>query len=138
MAEIQKLKLSFTKNPCRTRNKYWSQCNYNLRNYDWCLCVNCGAGAVVTKNVPDRALMVGDPARIAGWMNEVRTKMKKIASEQYMNSEGKLWRVVNQELVKLLISLSSISNPCIPRYAKKCKKHLQAFMIAIGMFWDKV
>ena len=58
------------------------------------------AGAVVTKNVTDRALMVGNPARIAGWMNEDGTKMKKIASEQYMDSEGNLWRAVNQELVK--------------------------------------
>jgi UDP-2-acetamido-3-amino-2,3-dideoxy-glucuronate N-acetyltransferase len=27
-----------------------------------------GAGAVVTKNVPEYALVVGNPARIAGWM----------------------------------------------------------------------
>ncbi|GHT26018.1 hypothetical protein AGMMS4957_21430 [Bacteroidia bacterium] len=29
-----------------------------------------GAGAVVTKNVPDYALVVGNPARQAGWMDE--------------------------------------------------------------------
>lgn len=29
-----------------------------------------GAGAVITKNVPDYALMVGNPARQAGWMSE--------------------------------------------------------------------
>lgn len=29
-----------------------------------------GAGAVVTKDVPDYALMVGNPARQAGWMSE--------------------------------------------------------------------
>jgi UDP-2-acetamido-3-amino-2,3-dideoxy-glucuronate N-acetyltransferase len=29
-----------------------------------------GAGAVITKNVPDFALMVGNPARHVGWMSE--------------------------------------------------------------------
>jgi UDP-2-acetamido-3-amino-2,3-dideoxy-glucuronate N-acetyltransferase len=29
-----------------------------------------GAGAVITKNVPDYALMVGNPARHVGWMSE--------------------------------------------------------------------
>lgn len=29
-----------------------------------------GAGAVVTKPVPDYALMIGNPARLSGWMSE--------------------------------------------------------------------
>ena len=29
-----------------------------------------GAGAVVTKDVPDHALMLGNPAKISGWMCE--------------------------------------------------------------------
>ncbi|MEK6780148.1 MAG: acyltransferase [Bacteroidota bacterium] len=35
-----------------------------------------GAGAVVTKNVPDYALVVGNPARQAGWMSEYGHKLK--------------------------------------------------------------
>jgi len=35
-----------------------------------------GAGAVVTKNVPDYALVYGSPARIRGWICECGTKLE--------------------------------------------------------------
>ena len=35
-----------------------------------------GAGAVVTKNVPDYALLVGNPARQTGWMSEFGHRLK--------------------------------------------------------------
>ncbi len=34
-----------------------------------------GAGAVVTKNVPDYALVIGNPARQTGWMSEFGNKL---------------------------------------------------------------
>jgi UDP-2-acetamido-3-amino-2,3-dideoxy-glucuronate N-acetyltransferase len=34
-----------------------------------------GAGAVVTKNVPDYALVIGNPAKQAGWMSEYGHKL---------------------------------------------------------------
>ena len=34
-----------------------------------------GAGAVVTKNIPDYALVVGNPGRITGWMCECGVKL---------------------------------------------------------------
>lgn len=40
-----------------------------------------GAGAVVTKNIPDFALVVGNPARQTGWMSEYGHKLK-------FNSDG--------------------------------------------------
>jgi len=35
-----------------------------------------GAGAVVTKDIPDFALVVGNPAKIAGWFSEAGEKLK--------------------------------------------------------------
>jgi UDP-2-acetamido-3-amino-2,3-dideoxy-glucuronate N-acetyltransferase len=40
-----------------------------------------GAGAVVTKNVPDYALVIGNPARQSGWMSEYGHKLS-------FNAEG--------------------------------------------------
>lgn len=60
-----------------------------------------GAGSVVTKNIPDRALVVGNPAKIIGWMNEDGTKMKKINDYHYLDKDGLTWKIFNQELVKI-------------------------------------
>ena len=51
-------------------------CGINIGKYAF-----VGAGAVVTKNIPDYALVVGNPARQSGWMSEYGHKLK-------FNSEG--------------------------------------------------
>ncbi len=61
-----------------------------------------GAGAVVTKNVPPYALVVGNPAKQTGWMSEFGHKLKFSADgfaicpesgEKYELKEGKVCKI---------------------------------------------
>lgn len=61
-----------------------------------------GAGAVVTKNVPDYALLVGNPARQTGWMSEYGHKLVFDASgkavcqesgDEYLLKDGKVSKI---------------------------------------------
>lgn len=65
-----------------------------------------GAGAVVTKNVPDYALVVGNPARQSGWMSEYGHKLKfntqglaicPESNDQYQLQDGKVSKINIQE-----------------------------------------
>lgn len=47
-------------------------CGYNIGRYSF-----VGAGAVVTKNVPDYALVVGNPGRIVGYVCKCGNKLKQ-------------------------------------------------------------
>lgn len=61
-----------------------------------------GAGAVVTKEVPDYALVVGNPSRQIGWMSEYGHRLEFDAAgraqcpesgQKYLLSEGKVSRI---------------------------------------------
>jgi UDP-2-acetamido-3-amino-2,3-dideoxy-glucuronate N-acetyltransferase len=61
-----------------------------------------GAGAVVTKDVPDYALVIGNPARQTGWMSEYGHKLIfdqsgtavcEESKEKYMIKNGRVAKV---------------------------------------------
>ncbi len=43
-----------------------------------------GAGAVVTSDVPDHALMLGVPAKIAGWVCECGSRLISVSDDEYI------------------------------------------------------
>jgi len=56
-----------------------------------------GAGAVVTRNVPNRALVVGNPAKIVAWLNDDGSKMIKVDGG-WRDSSGQLWKELNNKI----------------------------------------
>jgi UDP-2-acetamido-3-amino-2,3-dideoxy-glucuronate N-acetyltransferase len=52
-----------------------------------------GAGAVVTKDVPDYALMLGAPARIAGWMCECGVRLAVTEGQAHCADCGRQYRI---------------------------------------------
>ncbi|MDR1847953.1 MAG: N-acetyltransferase [Bacteroidales bacterium] len=72
-------------------------CGHNIGKY-----ALIGAGAVVTKDVPDYALVVGNPARQIGWVSEWGHRLHfdmdtslavcPETKQEYVLSEGKVYR----------------------------------------------
>ncbi|GMU86080.1 MAG: hypothetical protein AMXMBFR48_13220 [Ignavibacteriales bacterium] len=55
-----------------------------------------GAGSVVTKDIPDFALVVGNPARIIGWMSEAGKKLQFDKDGfAFCEKSGKKYQFVN-------------------------------------------
>ncbi|MEY2738280.1 MAG: hypothetical protein RL259_189 [Bacteroidota bacterium] len=59
-----------------------------------------GAGALVTKDVPSRALMIGSPAKIVGWLNNDGSKMNK-KGDVYVDDNDNFWKIENNTLVRV-------------------------------------
>lgn len=59
-----------------------------------------GSGAVVTKNVPDFALVYGNPARLQGWMCECGIRLKFKNKKAICEACGKKYRQINDSKIK--------------------------------------
>ena len=60
------------------------------------------AGAVVTKNVPDYALIIGSPGRITGWMSEYGERLEFDQNNQaHCRQQGKTYLLENQQVRRI-------------------------------------
>ncbi len=72
-------------------------CGHDIGKYAF-----IGAGAVVTKNVPDYALVTGNPARQTGWMSEYGHKLVFDRDGSAICPEsGEKYRLVNSSVKKI-------------------------------------
>ena len=61
-----------------------------------------GAGATVTKDVPDFALVIGTPARVIGWVSEAGKKLEfDDSGYAYCEKSGKKYKLENDRVSKL-------------------------------------
>jgi UDP-2-acetamido-3-amino-2,3-dideoxy-glucuronate N-acetyltransferase len=73
-------------------------CGHDIGRYAF-----VGAGAVVTKNVPDYALVIGNPARQTGWMSEYGHKLNFDKDGKAVCSESKEeYRLTNGQVRKVI------------------------------------
>lgn len=59
-----------------------------------------GAGAVVTKSIPKFALVIGNPAKIVGWLNKDGSKMDKQGECTWRDNNGNYWKESNGRLLE--------------------------------------
>lgn len=61
-----------------------------------------GAGSVVTKDVPDFALVVGNPARIVGWLSEAGKRLSfDDNGVAHCDKSGKTYKLENGRVIEL-------------------------------------
>jgi acetyltransferase-like isoleucine patch superfamily enzyme len=60
-----------------------------------------GAGAVVTKNVPNNSVVVGNPAKIIGWVDSKGRKLKQRENNKWISEEGEVFLENNNTIKKV-------------------------------------
>ena len=60
-----------------------------------------GANSLVTKNVPARSLVLGQPAKVVGWVNEDGSPMENIGNHSYKDQKEQTWKVNNGQIHRI-------------------------------------
>ena len=60
-----------------------------------------GIGSIVTRDVPDHALVFGNPARIQGWVDEQGRKLKPAGDKTWINEDGIQYSETTTGLIRL-------------------------------------
>ena len=72
-------------------------CGHDIGRYAF-----IGAGAVVTKDVPDYALVMGNPAKQTGWMSEFGHKLKfNNEGIAICDESGEHYKLENKKVIKI-------------------------------------
>jgi UDP-2-acetamido-3-amino-2,3-dideoxy-glucuronate N-acetyltransferase len=58
-----------------------------------------GAGSLVNRDVPEKALVYGAPAKIQGWLNVDGSKMIKDGN-LFVDSDGQYWKEKNGKIIR--------------------------------------
>ncbi|MDR0207118.1 MAG: N-acetyltransferase [Bacteroidales bacterium] len=81
-------------------------CGHNIGKYAF-----IGAGAVVTKDLPDYALVIGNPARQTGWMSEYGHRLFFDEEGIAVCPESNQKYILKNEVVKKLENIPTVSLP---------------------------
>ena len=60
-----------------------------------------GIGSVVTRDVPNHALVYGNPAKVQGWVDESGHKLEQVNDKYWKNSDGILYKMNAMGLTKI-------------------------------------
>lgn len=60
-----------------------------------------GIGSVITKNIKPYSLVYGNPAKHAGWIDELGNKLKKVKVNTWKSESGQLFKETKDGLTKI-------------------------------------
>jgi UDP-2-acetamido-3-amino-2,3-dideoxy-glucuronate N-acetyltransferase len=60
-----------------------------------------GIGSVITRDVPDHALVYGNPAKIRGWIGRNGSKLEPGDNDILLDNEGTKYKITTQGLIEL-------------------------------------